>query len=91
MGKPTFCVKIFVVRFISGAQQMSFLPCIFIGRMPNKKRTTKILFAVPYKKRSAKVSFAMCFLHRAWQSIFLPLHTTNKPNVIIFKILRCAH
>jgi hypothetical protein len=46
----------------------------FIGCTTKEKCTAKILFL-----------FALRFLHCSQQSIFLPFHTPNKPNIIICK------
>jgi hypothetical protein len=48
------CVKIFAVRFFSGARQRAYLPCAFIERTAKKKRTTNKLFAVRSKKTHGK-------------------------------------
>jgi hypothetical protein len=102
-NSPLPCVEIFAVRFFRAHGKGLICRAFFIQRMAKKKRTTNVLFAVRYKKtkkrttkilfpdvikkRTVKIFFAVRFFYSAHQSIFLPLGSPNKPNVIFYKIL----
>jgi hypothetical protein len=95
-GKTHLCRALFFRAHDKGLICRGF----FIERMVKKKRTANVLFAVRYKKThdkdfvsraikkcTVKIFFAVRFLYSAHQSIFLPLGSPNKPNVIFYKIL----
>jgi hypothetical protein len=82
------CVKIFAVRFLSGARQKAYLPCVF-SRPHGKEKThgKQALCRASDKKRTANKIFAVRFSSSARQSIFFPLHPPRKPRIILSKIL----
>jgi hypothetical protein len=65
------CVKIFAVRFISGARQKACLPCVFyIAHGKEKTHAKQVVCRAPRGKRTTKILFAVRFYYSARQSIF---------------------
>jgi hypothetical protein len=72
------CVKIFAVRFISGARQRACLSCVFY-------------IAHGKEKTHAKDHVCRAFLLQRTAKYFLALHIPSNPNVILLKKLCRAH
>jgi hypothetical protein len=71
------------VRFISGAQQMSFLPCIFIGRMPNKNARQRSCLPCPIKNARQR-SFLPCVSSTAHDKVFFSPYTLRINQMSLF-------
>jgi hypothetical protein len=58
------------VRFLSGARQRDYLPCVFCRAHDKEKRTAKILFAVRPTKQARQRSCLPCVFFLAHGKVF---------------------
>jgi hypothetical protein len=69
------------VRFISGAWQRDFLPCVFYKAHGKEKSTASKLFATRQEKNARQIGFFAVHFYCGARQSFIPFIYPTKPQI----------